>query len=64
LILAPELLNAKEYVGPEVDIWSMGIILYVLVCGKVPFDDESMPVLYQKIKAGRVDYPPYLSSGN
>jgi len=60
---APELLNAKEYVGPEVDIWSMGIILYVLVCGKVPFDDESMPVLYQKIKAGRVEYPSYLSPG-
>jgi len=34
-----------------------------LVCGKVPFDDESMPVLYQKIKAGRVDYPYYLSTG-
>jgi len=41
----------------------MGIILYVLVCGKVPFDDESMPVLYQKIKAGRVEYPSYLSQG-
>ncbi|KAJ3108272.1 serine/threonine-protein kinase KIN2 [Phlyctochytrium planicorne] len=58
---APELLRAKSYVGPEVDIWSMGIILYVLVCGRVPFDDESLPALQAKIKRGRLDFPPHLS---
>ncbi|KAG1845076.1 kinase-like domain-containing protein, partial [Suillus tomentosus] len=42
---APELLNAKVYIGPEVDVWSFGVVLYVLVCGKVPFDDQSMPKL-------------------
>ncbi|KAK4054727.1 Serine/threonine-protein kinase [Microbotryomycetes sp. JL201] len=47
---APELLNAKPYTGPEVDVWSFGIVLYVLVCGKVPFDDQSMPALHAKIK--------------
>lgn len=60
---APELLNAKVYTGPEVDVWSFGIVLYVLVCGKVPFDDQSMPALHAKIKRGQVDYPPWLSTG-
>lgn len=60
---APELLQAKAYTGPEVDIWSFGIVLYVLVCGKVPFDDQSMPALHAKIKKGIVDYPNWLSAG-
>ncbi|KAL8286809.1 hypothetical protein RQP46_004337 [Phenoliferia psychrophenolica] len=59
---APELLNAKLYTGPEVDVWSFGIVLYVLVCGKVPFDDQSMPALHAKIKRGQVEYPTWLSA--
>ncbi|KAI1772302.1 hypothetical protein F4818DRAFT_444528 [Hypoxylon cercidicola] len=59
---APELLQARAYTGPEVDIWSFGIVLYVLVCGKVPFDDQSMPALHAKIKKGLVDYPSWLSN--
>ena len=58
---APELLQAKQYTGPEVDVWSFGIVLYVLVCGKVPFDDQSMPQLHAKIKKGVVEYPPWLT---
>lgn len=60
---APELLQARAYTGPEVDVWSFGIVLYVLVCGKVPFDDQSMPALHAKIKKGVVDYPSWLSGG-
>ncbi len=56
-------MNAKPYTGPEVDVWSFGIVLYVLVCGKVPFDDQSMPALHAKIKRGQVEYPAWLSSG-
>ena len=60
---APELLNAKVYTGPEVDVWSFGVVLYVLVCGKVPFDDQSMPALHAKIKRGLFDSPMWLSQG-
>jgi serine/threonine protein kinase len=60
---APELLQAKQYTGPEVDVWSFGVVLYVLVCGKVPFDDQSMPQLHAKIKKGNAEYPPWLSNG-
>ncbi|EPX74062.1 CAMK/CAMKL/KIN1 protein kinase Kin1 [Schizosaccharomyces octosporus yFS286] len=59
---APELLSAQPYIGPEVDIWSFGIVLYVLVCGKVPFDDQNMSALHAKIKKGSVEYPAYLSA--
>ncbi|KAK0709607.1 kinase-like domain-containing protein [Lasiosphaeria miniovina] len=59
---APELLQAKPYTGPEVDVWSFGVVLFVLVCGKVPFDDQYMPALHQKIKKGAVDYPNWLTS--
>ncbi|QLQ82414.1 hypothetical protein HG537_0H01760 [Torulaspora globosa] len=58
---APELLKACPYTGPEVDIWSFGVVLYVLVCGKVPFDDENSSVLHEKIKQGKVEYPQHLS---
>lgn len=60
---APELLQARQYIGPEVDVWSFGIVLYVLVCGKVPFDDQNMPALHAKIKRGVVEYPQWLSNG-
>lgn len=58
---APELLSAKPYTGPEVDVWSFGVVLYVLVCGKVPFDDPVVSVLHEKIKKGNVEYPPFIS---
>lgn len=57
--VAPEILSGKPY-GPEVDLWSIGVILYILLCGFPPFFDENTPNLYRAIKAGRFDFPsPY-----
>ncbi|KAH3871048.1 hypothetical protein DPMN_034242 [Dreissena polymorpha] len=58
---APELISGKEYLGAEADIWSMGILLYALLCGYLPFDDENIPHLYKKIQSGRYETPAWLS---
>ncbi|KAI8342747.1 kinase-like domain-containing protein, partial [Chlamydoabsidia padenii] len=60
---APELLCATPYNGPEVDIWSIGVVIYVMVTGFVPFDDKSMPGLHEKIKQCQVTYPRHLGEG-
>ena len=46
---APEMLKNKLYDGKKVDIWSIGIILYAMVCGYLPFDDKNTQRLYQKV---------------
>jgi len=57
---APEVISGKLYAGPEVDIWSCGVILYALMCGTLPFDDEHVPTLFRKIKSGIFPIPDYL----
>jgi serine/threonine protein kinase len=58
---APELLKANPYTGPEVDIWSLGVVIFVMATGSVPFDDKSMPGLHDKIKKGHVHFPEHLN---
>jgi len=58
---APEVISGKLYAGPEVDIWSCGVVLYALLCGTLPFDDEHVTTLFRKIKSGVFPIPEYLN---
>ena len=50
---APELISGDKYCGNEVDIWSLGVVLYTLLARVLPFDELSMPALFAKIKSGQ-----------
>jgi 5'-AMP-activated protein kinase catalytic alpha subunit len=58
---APEMISGKKYSGLMVDIWSCGIILFGMVCGYLPFDDQNNEVLYKKIANGDYKIPSFVS---
>lgn len=59
---APEIINGAEegYSGVKIDAWSCGIILYLLLTGTLPFQNEDMTVLYEQINRCTVDYPQWM----
>lgn len=61
---APELITGGPYIGPRADVWSLGVLLYALLNGFLPFDDDNTAVLYSMIKKGEYEEPCWLSRGS
>ncbi|EIM92919.1 snf 1 [Stereum hirsutum FP-91666 SS1] len=58
---APEVIRGGLYTGPEIDVWSCGVILYVMLCGRLPFEDDDVQTLFTKISQGQYHMPSSLS---
>lgn len=57
---APEIVSGRLYAGPEIDVWSCGVILYSFLCGCLPFDSDSIVELFALIKSGNYWLPSSL----
>ena len=47
--MAPEIINKIEYIGEKADMWALGVLLFVLLCGKFPFTGKTNNDLYYRI---------------
>jgi len=58
---APEVISGKKYCGTEIDTWSCGVILFALLAGHLPFDEEVIPALFKKIREAEYQMPDHFS---
>ena len=60
---SPEMVKGKKYDGFNIDIWAIGVILFAMLCGYLPFEDDENDndVLFNQIIKNKIDYPPFLS---
>ncbi|KAG7396869.1 hypothetical protein PHYBOEH_001626 [Phytophthora boehmeriae] len=58
---APEMIQGRLYHGPIADMWSLGVVLFAMVCGFLPFEDSNTNLLYKKILSANYKMPTFLS---
>ena len=58
---SPEMVSGNKYNGFNIDIWAIGIILFAMLCGYLPFEDDDNDILFQKILECKLHYPSHLS---
>ncbi|RVW94143.1 CBL-interacting serine/threonine-protein kinase 6 [Vitis vinifera] len=59
--VAPEVIAKRGYDGAKADIWSCGVILFVLMAGFLPFQDDNLIAMYKKIYRGDFKCPPWFT---
>lgn len=59
--MSPEVLEGEGYDGRKADIWTLGVILYVMATGRLPFDEPTMPELFARIQKASFAFPSNVS---